>query len=104
MIHVRLLAALVLAPAAAAAQLPLAPPAPKVLAPGPVFQSPPQPSAFKTIVIHTVVGTGAGLLIGALLSSASVSDDRTEVILTWTALGAAAGLVSGVVTTRLRRQ
>jgi hypothetical protein len=36
--------------------------------------------------------------MGLVLSGASVDDDRTSVVLTWTALGAAAGVVSGVVT------
>ena len=55
-------------------------------------------SAARTIATHTVVGTGAGLLVGLLLSGASASDDQTSTVLTWTALGAAAGLVSGIVT------
>lgn len=55
-------------------------------------------SAAKTIALHAGVGTGAGLIIGLVLSGASVSDDRTSVVVTWTALGAAAGVVSGVVT------
>lgn len=55
-------------------------------------------SAAKTIATHTVVGTGAGLLVGLLLSGASAGDDQTSAVLTWTALGAAAGLVSGIVT------
>jgi hypothetical protein len=55
-------------------------------------------SAARTIAIHTVVGTGAGLLLGLVLSGASAGDDQTSVVLTWTALGAAAGVVSGIVT------
>jgi hypothetical protein len=55
-------------------------------------------SAAKTIALHGAVGTGAGLLIGLVLSSASTSDDETSVVVTWTALGAAAGVVSGVIT------
>jgi hypothetical protein len=55
-------------------------------------------SGGRIIAIHAVVGTGAGLLIGLVLSGASVGDDQTSVVLTWTALGAAAGVVSGVVT------
>ena len=98
MIDVRLLAALALAPAAAVAQLPLAAPTPSVASSHPEYQSPPKRSPAKTIALHTAVGTGAGLLTGLLLSGASTSDDRTTVIVTWTALGAAAGLVSGVVT------
>jgi hypothetical protein len=55
-------------------------------------------SAVRTIAIHTAVGTGAGLLLGLLLSSASTGGDQAAVILTWAGLGAAAGAVSGVVT------
>ena len=98
MIAVRLLAALVLAPSAAVAQLPLAAPTPNVAFSTPAYQSPPRRSAAGTIALHTAVGTGAGLLTGLLLSGASTNDDRTTVIVTWTALGAAAGLVSGIVT------
>ena len=62
-----------------------------------MHQSPTNGSATRTIAIHTVVGTGAGLLVGLAVSGASVSDHRTTVVLTWTALGAAAGAASGVV-------
>lgn len=103
MIDVRILAALVLAPSAALAQLPLAAPASSVTFSYPAYQSPPKRSPAKTIALHTAVGTGAGLLTGLLLSGASTSDDRTTVVVTWTALGAAAGLVSGVVTSLLQR-
>lgn len=65
---------------------------------GSVYQSRADRSAARIIAIHGVVGTGAGLLMGLVLSGASVDDDRTSVVLTWTALGAAAGVVSGVVT------
>jgi hypothetical protein len=58
----------------------------------------PRRSAARIVATHAAVGTGAGLLIGFLLSGASVSDDRTAVVVTWTALGAASGIVSGVVT------
>jgi hypothetical protein len=44
------------------------------------------------------VGTAAGLVIGLVLSGAGASDDKSSVVWTWTALGAAAGIVSGVVT------
>jgi hypothetical protein len=65
---------------------------------GPVYQPRADHSGGRIIAIHAVVGTGAGLLIGLVLSGASVGDDQTSVVLTWTALGAAAGVVSGVVT------
>lgn len=55
-------------------------------------------SAARTIATHTVVGAGAGLLIGLILSGTSQSNDQLTVIVTWTALGAGAGAVSGVVT------
>jgi hypothetical protein len=58
----------------------------------------PRPSAGRTIALHGAVGAGAGLIIGLVLSGSDVGDDNTDVILTWTALGAAAGVVSGVVT------
>ena len=70
---------------------------------GPAFQSGEGGSAARTIALHGAVGAGTGLLIGYLLSNASVGDDRGTVILTWTALGAAAGVVSGVVTWLLGR-
>jgi hypothetical protein len=60
-------------------------------------------SAARIIGIHTAVGTGAGLLLGLLLSGSSVGDDRRAVILTWTGVGAGAGVVSGVVTWLLSR-
>jgi len=65
---------------------------------GPEYPSRADRSAARIIAIHGVVGTGAGLLIGLVLSGASVGDDQTSVVLTWTALGAAAGVVSGVFT------
>ena len=65
-------------------------------------QSSSNPTAFKTIATHTAIGTGAGLLIGLLLS-ASATDDESTVVLTWTAIGAGAGLVSGVITWLLGR-
>jgi len=61
-------------------------------------------SAARIIAVHTAVGTGAGLLIGLLLSGASVGDDQATVVLTWTALGAAAGVVSGVVNWLMGRE
>ena len=64
----------------------------------PTYQSPANRSAARIIGAHTVVGAGAGLLIGLVLSGASISDERSTVVVTWTAVGAAAGLVSGVVT------
>jgi hypothetical protein len=63
-----------------------------------VYQSRGERSAASIIAVHGVVGTGAGLLIGLVLSGTSVGDDRAAVVVTWTALGAAAGVVSGVVT------
>jgi len=62
------------------------------------YQSRTRGSAARTIATHAAVGTGAGLLIGLVLSGATVGDDRASVVLTWTAVGAAAGVVSGVVT------
>jgi hypothetical protein len=62
------------------------------------YQSRADRSAAGIIATHALVGTGAGLAIGLALSGASVGDDRTTVVVTWTALGAAAGIVSGVVT------
>jgi len=64
----------------------------------PAYQSRTDRSAASNIAIHGAVGTGAGLLIGLVLSGAGVGDDQTSVVLTWTALGATAGVVSGVVT------
>jgi hypothetical protein len=55
-------------------------------------------SASRTIAIHGLVGTGAGLLIGLALSSADISDDKTASVVVWTLAGAAAGIGSGVVT------
>lgn len=63
-----------------------------------VFQSRAHRSAARTLATHAVVGTGAGLIIGLVLSGASASEERTSVVVTWTALGAAAGVASGVVT------
>jgi hypothetical protein len=54
-------------------------------------------SATRIIVTNAAVGTGAGLLIGLALSGADVSDDRTSVVVTWTALGLTAGLVAGAI-------
>lgn len=65
-------------------------------------QSSSSPTAFKTIATHTAIGTGAGLLIGLLLS-ASTTDDESTVVLTWTAIGVGAGFVSGVITWLLGR-
>jgi len=67
-------------------------------APGWGYQARTDRSAGRTIATHALVGTGAGLLIGLVLSGASVGNHRTSVVLTWTALGAASGVVSGVVT------
>jgi carbon monoxide dehydrogenase subunit G len=58
----------------------------------------------RTIFVHTSVGAGAGLLIGVVLSAASVVDDDASVVVTWTAAGAAAGLASGVITWAVRRR
>jgi hypothetical protein len=52
-------------------------------------------SAIGTLATHTAVGAGAGLLIGLLLSGTSRTDDNPSIVVTWTALGAAAGVVSG---------
>lgn len=51
----------------------------------------------RVIATHGAVGTGAGLLVGLLLSGAAIADDRSTVVLTWTALGAAAGVAGGVI-------
>ena len=72
--------------------------------PGPSYRSGGQRSAASIIATHAAVGTGAGLLIGLVLSSASADKDESSVILAWTALGAAAGLVSGVVTCLVGRR
>lgn len=71
---------------------------------GSAYESRADHSGAKTIAIHTVVGTGAGLVVGLVLSGASVGDDDTSVVLTWTGLGAAAGVVSGVATWLLSRR
>jgi hypothetical protein len=63
-----------------------------------VSQSRPERSVARTVGIHTAVGTGAGLIIGLALSGAGADDDRAAVVLTWTAVGAVAGVGSGVVT------
>jgi hypothetical protein len=55
-------------------------------------------SAGRTIAIHGLVGTGAGLLIGLVLSSADISDDKTASVLVWTSAGAASGILSGLIT------
>lgn len=60
-------------------------------------------SAARTIAVSTLVGTGAGLLIGLVLSGASVGDEQGSVILIWTGVGAAAGVVGGVATWLLGR-
>jgi uncharacterized YccA/Bax inhibitor family protein len=61
-------------------------------------------SAARSLTIHGVVGTATGLLLGLVLSSASLSGDETAVVLTWTAVGAAAGVLSGIVTWLLERR
>lgn len=58
-------------------------------------------SPARAIAIHGLVGAGAGLLIGTLLSGAAIADDRSTVVLTWTGIGAAAGLTSGVAVSLL---
>jgi hypothetical protein len=97
------LALLAVAPSRVVAQAPrAAPPFPTVVewpaGSEPAGQAGPNRSAAGTIAIHGAVGTGAGLLIGLVLSGSSMSDDRATVVVTWAALGAAAGVVSGVVT------
>ena len=68
-----------------------------------IYQEPDDRSAARIITTHTLVGTGAGLLLGLVLSGASVGDDHTTVVLTWTSLGAAAGGLSSVITWLLGR-
>jgi hypothetical protein len=70
---------------------------------GSVYQERDNRSAARIITTHTLVGTAAGLLLGLVLSGASVGDDHTTVVLTWTGLGAAAGGLSGVITWLLGR-
>jgi hypothetical protein len=53
-------------------------------------------SAAKIVAIHTAVGAGTGLVLGYLMSRLSFGNE-TEVILTWTAVGASAGVIGGVV-------
>ena len=70
----------------------------------PSYQSRGDRSAVSIIATHAAVGTAAGLVIGLVLSSASVDKDQSSVVLTWTALGAAGGIVSGVVACLVGRQ
>lgn len=65
---------------------------------------PPAGSAGRTIAIHGIVGAGTGFVIGLLLSGSSISDDQSTIVLTWTGLGAAAGVISGVATWVLNRR
>jgi hypothetical protein len=60
-------------------------------------------SAARIITTHALVGTGAGLVIGLLLSSAAAADDDTSVVVTWTALGLTAGMLGGAVTWLVER-
>jgi hypothetical protein len=66
-------------------------------------QSQPARSGKRTIVTHALVGTGAGLLTGLVLSGTNVSDDDASVVLVWTSVGLVAGVTSGVVTWLLER-
>ena len=61
-------------------------------------------SATRTIVTHAAAGTGAGLLIGLLLSNVDVSGDDTEIVVTWTAVGLTAGLVGGAIAWLVERR
>jgi len=65
--------------------------------------TPAEPSPGRIILTHAIVGTGAGLLIGLSLTGASLGDDDTSVVITWTALGLTAGLASGALTWLMRR-
>lgn len=74
-------------------------------APSTVLQPPQEePSPSRIILTHALVGTGTGLLIGLALTGASLGDDDTSVVITWSALGLGAGLVSGAVTWLLHRR
>jgi hypothetical protein len=91
-------------PPAAWAAPPEAPFSPHVpAASGAPYQSQPTRSGKRTIVTHALVGTGAGLLTGLVLSGTNVSDDDTSVVLVWTSVGLVAGVTSGVVTWLLER-
>ena len=67
------------------------------------YQSQPTRSEKRTIVTHALVGTGAGLLSGLVLSGTNVSDDDTSVVLVRTYVGLVAGVTSGLVTWLLER-
>jgi hypothetical protein len=60
-------------------------------------QSQPDRSARRIIVTRAIVGAGAGLLVGLVLSGANVSHDDASVVLTWTAAGLTAGALGGVI-------
>ena len=60
-------------------------------------QSQPDRSARRIIVTRAIVGAGAGLLVGLVLSGANVSDDDASVVLIWTAAGLTAGALGGVI-------
>jgi hypothetical protein len=79
------------------------PPRAHPAAPGSPYQAQAGTSATRIIATHAAVGTAGGLLIGLVLSGASIADDRAEVVLIWTAAGLTAGAVSGVVTWLVER-
>jgi len=62
------------------------------------FQDEANRSATRTILTAALVGAGAGLLVGLLVSGADLGDDHTAVVLTWTAAGLTAGVIGGVIT------
>jgi len=62
------------------------------------FQDEANRSATRTILTASLVGAGAGLLVGLLVSGADLGDDHTAVVLTWTAAGLTAGVIGGVIT------
>lgn len=67
--------------------------------PSTVLQPPrAEPSPGRLILTHALVGTGTGLFIGLALTGASLGDGDSSVVITWSALGLAAGLASGAVT------
>jgi hypothetical protein len=67
-------------------------------------QSQPDRSARRIIVTRAIVGAGAGLLVGLVLSGANVSDDDASVVLTWTAAGLTAGALGGVIVWLVERR
>jgi hypothetical protein len=62
------------------------------------FQAQESRSATRTILTASLVGAGAGLLVGLLVSGADLADDHSTVILTWTAAGLTAGVIGGLIT------